>query len=191
MNSVSRLRAQMQIALVTEAFRRSSNIPELTNLAAEYSINGEPEIINSSIKSWENKGYLIVSRTLDGYVCACLRQDCVTEALEEVLDLIGANTFKVDWNKEEISTDADNVDLIAAREGWKLFKIQKEKNLAHSINHKESNPPIQIVNNFTPVNNFNANSQPAPSSKISWAGWVGVVIAIIGIVTSVWLAGKL
>ena len=195
MNSVSRVRAQMQLALLIEAFRRSSDIPELTNLAREYSISGDPEIVNSSIKSWEDKGYLIVSRTLDGFVFASLRQDYITDALEELLNLLNAETFKVDWLKEEILTDSSNQDLIPAREGWKLFALEKS-NDAKVPEHVNSASPssIQIVNNFTPNNTISIPSDSANGNSDSSGWWnlgAAIIFGIVSILVALWIAGKI
>ncbi|QKG71502.1 hypothetical protein [Erythrobacter mangrovi] len=191
MNSVERIRGQMQVALVIEGHKQTGAIPNLLELASAYSIKGEPALINSSIKGWENENLLIVSRTLDGKVAAALRHDCIADALSHVLDSLGAETFKVDWSKEEILTDATNEALIVARDGWKLLTFERECAAPGKQPSDSASPlPFQITNNFTPVNNI-TSANPQPANSVSWAGWVGAMIGIIAIVVALWIGGKI
>ena len=52
---------------------------------------------------------------------------------------------------------------------------------------------VQIVNNFSPTNTITTTEPAAQKAglNISWAGWVGVGVAVIGIVVALWIGGKL
>ncbi len=195
MNSVKRTRAQMQMAILIESFRQSSGIPSLVGLAHDYSIKSEPELIISSIKTWEDRGYLIVARDLSGFVGACLKRDAISDALEEVLDTLEANTFKVDWEKEEILTDATNLDLVPAREGWKLFHLEPDdSSLEGKTDASSAAVPFQIVNNFTPQNTVTVSSTPSndtPDRSGWWNFAAAITIGIITILVTLWVAGKI
>jgi hypothetical protein len=192
MNAVRKARAQMQVALLIEAFRDTSNIPSLVGLAKDYSIHAEPQIINSSIKNWEDMGYLIVARDLSGYVGACLRRDSISDALEEVMEILDAEVFKVDWTKQEVITDAHNKDLIPARECWKLLELERvPPNAPQSTNSQRDSLPIQIVNTFAPVNNVTSTDRAEKKQSISWSGWLGVAVAIVSVIVALWIGGKI
>jgi len=192
-NSVTRLRSQIKIALVIESFRGSNEIPELTQLAQKYAIQGEDELIRSSIRDWEDAGYLIVARDLSGYVGACLKRASVSDSLEEVLEILEADTFKVDWAKEEIVTDALRLELIPGLEGWKLFEIARKAEQSQSADHdvREQLAPIQINNSFSPVNNAAPQVESEATTSRNWAGWAAVLVGVIAIVISLWIGGKL
>ena len=190
MNSVERIKRKMQVALLIEAHKQSGAIPNLIELASAYSIEGDPALINSSIKDWENENFLIVSRTLDGKVAAALRRDCVADALSQVMDFLDAETFQVNWKKEEILTDATDQSVVVARDGWKLLSLANERPATPESVELAPSTPIHITNNFSPMNNV-SSELPRPSTGISWAGWVGAVIGIIAIVVALWIGGKL
>ena len=192
MNAVRKTRAQMQVALLIEAFRETNNIPSLVGIAQDYSIHADPQIINSSIKAWEEMGYLIVARDMSGYVGACLRRDAISDALEEVLETLDAEIFKVDWTKQEVITDARNTDLIVVREWWKRLDLAREPQASPKIAaEQQDTAPVQIINTFAPVNNATATDQKDKDSRISWSGWLGVIVAVVGIIVALWIGGKL
>jgi hypothetical protein len=189
-NSIEKLRWQMQIALLVEAHREDASIPNLVALAAKYHINGDPAHLASSINRWENAGYLITYRTMDGSVVARVKPQALMEALSEVLDVLEADTFKVDWKKEEILTDAVSDELIVMPNGWKLFTMDKVKSPSNQ-SREPIVPGIHIFNNFSPTSQVTNEIPEAKSPGISWAGWVSVIVAIIGILMTLWLAGKI
>lgn len=192
MNSIEKLRWRVQIALLIEAHKNGGSVPDVVELAKRYHIVGDPVHVASAITRWEDSGYLITYRTLDGVVGARIKPQALANALSEVLDVLEADTFQIDWKKEEIVTDADNDELIATPTGWKLYKIEKEKILPTvGLINQTTNPSISIVNNFSPTNHVNQDVGRNPLGGISWAGWVGVIISIIAILVTLWLADKI
>ena len=194
MNSLERLRWQLQIALVIDAHKPDASIPEVVDLAKRYFVKGDEAHIRSAIKRWDDKGYLLTYKTLDGAVGTRVRPNSLSDALSEVLDFLEADTFRVDWKKEQILTDAKDHSLIVCPDGWMLLELECDASSSPVIPTvplaAASAVPVHIVNNFSPTNTFAPTVSSDTKPQISWSGWVGVILSLVGIVVAIWLAGK-
>jgi hypothetical protein len=188
-NAVEKLRHRLQVAMVVEAHKGTAEIPDVLALAERYSIKGDPTVIQSSIRDWEGRGLLIVSRTLDGTVYAALKRDSLADALSLVCEVLDADLFQVDWKKEEILTDAADDQLIAVPDGWKLFQVESERPKA--IEPVPAPSGVHITNTFSPINNVTGHASQPGKRSISWSGWVGVAVAIASLIVALWLGGKI
>ena len=65
-----------------------------------------------------------------------------------------------------------------------------EKSRVGTSEETRINTPIHISNHFSPINHV--SSKPKPKlSQISWSGWAGAIVAIIGILVALWIGGKI
>lgn len=124
MNSVDRASRDILIALVIEANRQTSSIPDLNELRSRYNIKISDILLHSSIERWDAQGLLIVARSYDG-TGACIKPGKYGSALSELLQLLNATTFEVNWKKEEILTDAEKIVDFPSPSGWKIFQFDR------------------------------------------------------------------
>jgi hypothetical protein len=108
--------------MIMEANRQTSDIPDLRDLKSKYSLKISDVLLDSSIDPWEARDLLIVSRTYDG-TGACIKPGKYGPALSELLQILDATTFEVNWAKEEILTDAASDSSWPGLAGWKIFQF--------------------------------------------------------------------
>lgn len=115
----------MLIALVIEGAKGTAAMPDVEELATRHNVKITPMMAKSSISVWEDRGFLNISRMLDGSVAVGLKPGRFADALAIVLDYLDADLFEVSWEKEEILTDASAAVEIPAPNGWKLLHVEK------------------------------------------------------------------
>jgi hypothetical protein len=118
--------------MLVEHTIRKSVLNNLTELSREYHIDIDPAWIPSSLTPWEGLGWFTISRTLDGQVSALLRAAHFMDALQVILEWLGAEELSIDPDKEEFLSDINPPDDIPMRDGWKLltFYHNLEENIS-------------------------------------------------------------
>lgn len=188
MNEVVSIQNRLLIALVIDAHRTLNEFPSILYFNEKFNINAELMILNSAVTKWQDAGYVSVSRTLDGNVYVGIKRSSFADALSKVLEILDADILKADWKKEEIMTDAEIDDNFPAPEGWKVFTLPKSGQ--KRMDSTTVSQPVIINNNFEPKNIISHNA-PQPKSKKPWLEIGGLIVAIVGVVVSLWIAGKI
>ncbi len=132
MNAVERASRDMLVALIMEANRQSGSILDLNELRTKFNLKISDALLPSSIDDWESRDYLIISRTFDG-TGAGIRPNKYGAALSSLLEILNADHFEVNWQKEEILTDVDVWADFPSPNGWKLLLIEKEQTASSEI----------------------------------------------------------
>jgi hypothetical protein len=157
-NAVERASRDILIALVIEANRGVSNIPDLEELRERYNLKISDMLLPSSIEEWDNLDLLIASRTYDG-TGACIKPGKYGPALSILLELLDATTFEVSWQKEEILTDAKIWSDFPGMQGWKILTFEGETgaDANESFAWTDVTPPLD-------------DDQPDTHSSSKWTG---------------------
>ena len=186
MNTVDRARRDVLTILVIEAAKLTGRIPDIVELGRAYHLKHDDQMVKSAVNRWEERGWLIISRLLDGSVACALKPSCYADALGEVFDLWGASIFSINWEKEELLTDAAPDETIPVREGWKLLFVEPEASLKKEAQPAEEAASVSFINNFSPI-----NAVEAPKSS-PMAAWISILVALaIGSITIAIMKGWL
>ena len=186
MNTVDRARRDVLTMLVIEAAKQTGRIPDIVELGRAYHLKHDDQMVKSAVTRWEERGWLIISRLLDGSVACALKPSCYADALGEVFDLWDASVFSISWEKEELLTDADPDEAIPIRDGWKLLFVEREESGRNASRPLEEGGTVSFINNFSPTNTVEApKSSQTPT-------WIGILVALaIGLVTIAIMKGWL
>ncbi|MDN3645498.1 hypothetical protein QWY75_04650 [Pontixanthobacter aestiaquae] len=198
MNTVQKARRDILIALVIEAEKGSSSVPDVLDIGRDYHLKYEDNILKSAVTPWLDRGYLISQQMMDGSVIASIKPAKFSDALSDVLDFLDATFFRVDWKKEEVITDADQSIEIPCREGWKLFHTERPKpkqssdQVGRDMNVSPAQP-INISNTFSPNNTVEVGSEgKAPSNVTAWLSIVvALIVGAVSILVALWIGGKI
>jgi len=125
-NSFEVAEKKILFALLTQYHIHSSAVNDLDALNTKYNIKLPSEWLYSSVTTWEEFGWVNVSRTLDGKVSAAIRRDQYGKALNEILSWLGAETLSIDGKKEEIFSDISPPDDIPMQSGWKWYTLRDD-----------------------------------------------------------------
>ncbi|MBX7481356.1 hypothetical protein [Qipengyuania qiaonensis] len=175
--------------LLLEHVTGSNRYQPVKELNERYNAKIPPDLLNDAFIHWQKKGFAKIYRT-GTPLSARLRRDSYGDAYEEVLSIIGATSLRVTPDLREIFSDVDPNEDLPLPDGWKWFTWEKEENRSQP-NEQAPSSPISIVNNFSPVNNVQSDRKSVPNAKLSWAGWVGVLVGIASILVTLWIAGKI
>lgn len=138
MNEVERANREVLIALVIDYHRSPNDIPDLSDLKEAFHLKMPEFLLDSSIEPWEAQDWLIVSRTSDG-TAARIRAARYSAAHSRVLEYLGATSLQIDWQKEEILSDAAADDFVPFPNGWKWLTFEDEVDAPSQIG---SPPPL-------------------------------------------------
>ena len=178
MNTVDRARRDVLTILVIEAAKQTGRIPDIVKLGRAYHLKHDDQMVKSAVNRWEERGWLIISRLLDGSVVCGLKPSCYADALAEVFELWDASVFSISWEKEELLTDADQNEAIPIRDGWKLLFVEPDASKRNEPSLATEAAGVSFINNFAPTNMVEAPK----SSQIPT--WIGILVALaIGLVT--------
>lgn len=186
MNTVDRARRDVLTMLVIEAAKQTGRIPDIVELGRAYHLKYDDQMVKSAVNRWEERGWLIISRLLDGSVACALKPSCYADALGEVFDLWDASVFSISWEKEELLTDAGPEEAIPVREGWKLLFVERAISQGNEAQPAEEDASVSFINNFSPTNTVEAHK----SSQLPT--WISILVALaIGLVTIAIMKGWL
>lgn len=175
--------------LVIEHLSGANNYQPVAELNERYHAKIPEHLLLDAFSHWQKEGLAKTYRA-GTPLSARLRRDACGDAYEMVLASLGATSLKVAADLREIYTDADAMDDVPLPDGWKWFTFAKE-NPKPMSEPSQSSMPVSIVSNFSPVNSVHTASPSSHFGGISWAGWLGALVGVAGIVVTLWIAGKL
>lgn len=193
MNSVERAQRDMLFALVMEASRERGWEDDVETIRSKYNLKIPGTLLSASLEPWEEQGILSVSRHSDG-ISAQVRKSKYGAALSTLMQLLGATTFEINWTKEEILHDSLQDADWPGLPGWKQYQLARDAKTEPSL----APSPAPVVNvHVQPhmTQNVTLSDPNAGSAKAAWFGgwgtWIAALVAAVGIVVTLWIAGKI
>lgn len=114
-------RRQMLFALIIAHETRSSSFQDLKVLNEAYNIRMPASLVASSISPWVDLGWVKRNATLDGKVAALLSREHYGDALQFIMEWLGATSLTVDVQKKEIVADVSPTQQVCLPDRWSWF----------------------------------------------------------------------
>jgi hypothetical protein len=121
-----------------EYHRDRAELFDFAELATKYHLKYDEAWFRPIVA--ELRSLLIIADTKDG-ISAALRPEGYGAALEQLLARAGASELQIDWRKEEILSDASDLEWFPSPDGWKYIQFAKESAPASGA---QSSPVSQV-----------------------------------------------
>ena len=182
----------MLFVLIMEASRDSGWEDDVVTLKGKYSLKIPDHLLSASLEPWEEQGIVSVSRHSHG-ISAMVRRSKYGAALSTLMKLIDADTFEIDWRKEEIRHDATADCDWPGLPDWKQLSFERDRKASQG---RSADGPVVIHNNFQPTMTQTVSTPLGGTGHSSslwsaWGTWIGVAATILGIVATLYVSGKL
>jgi hypothetical protein len=200
LNAVDKATFELLTGLVLEFNRAPNTLPKLHDIKALYYLKSSEALLESAIGDFEQKGWILVSRTHADGINVSIKRAKYGSVLAYLLEIIDGTIFEVNWKKEEILTDAPAGLDIPCPDGWKILYVESDKTEKTPQPLTATTPSIHIINQFSPSNvHSTPSATPNPFARSSArAGWTNAALGVIGIVATavsvivaLWIAGKI
>jgi len=122
LTSIEIERRKMLFALII-AHNFTSSFQDLEAVNDVYNIGMASSLLPSSISPWVGLGWVQKNANLDGQVSALLVRDHYGDALQLIMEWLGATSLTVNVRKQEIISDIAPTGDVSLPDGWTWFSL--------------------------------------------------------------------
>ena len=182
MNSVQQTEIRVLVALFVISHEPDGGWLSRDRLAKDFASDLDPKLFRSIVSQFERK-HLVELAIVEDSITARLNDAAYVEVLKQILDVLGADEFRVDWKRERVITDAkgDNVAFLGLPVGWLIMTLEPKK--------EPVTAPMVPIKMPIPAG-IPIPSQAIAAPKVIEGPWTraGVIVAVLALFATVVLA---